>query len=126
MGSMGLKISIGSLDVSVELNDSQTAKWIVSRLPLTSRAELWGEEVYFYIKPQTELETSYAADVVEVGDVAYWPQGPCLCLFFGMTPSSRNGQIMPASTVTVIGRVSGDARILEKTKEGDLIQVEKL
>lgn len=123
---MDIKVSIGSLEVEVQLNDSQTAKAISSGLPLKSKAELWGKEVYFYVDPRMELESSYAADVVEAGDVAYWPQGPCLCLFFGLTPSSRNGKIMPASTVTVIGRITTDIKLLEKVKDAEQVKVEKL
>lgn len=122
---MRIKVTIGKLIVFVKLNESRTAKMIWDNLPLTAKAELWGEEVYFYIKPKMGIEKEYAREVVELGDVAYWPQGACMCLFFGMTPNSRDGKIMPASAVNVFGKLEGDARVLSSVKEGDSIKIER-
>ena len=49
------------------------------------------------------------ARVVELGDLGYWPPGKAWCIFFGQTPVSQPGKIMPASAVNVIGKVLGDA-----------------
>lgn len=38
-------------------------------------------------------------------DVAYWPEGSALCFFYGQTPISKQGKIMPYSPVNVIGRI---------------------
>ena len=122
---MRIKITAGGLEVFGSLNGSRTAKLIAEGLPFTARVELWGEEVYFYIKPKTVIEKEYAADVVAAGDLAYWPQGPCMCLFFGLTPNSRDGKIMPASTVNLLGKLEGDPRILSRVKEGEPIKVER-
>jgi hypothetical protein len=43
--------------------------------------------------------------VVEVGDVAYWPDGEALCLFFEATPASSDERPRAASAVNVIGHV---------------------
>jgi hypothetical protein len=121
-----IKITIGKLLVFASLNESKTAKLIWDNLPITAKAERWGDEVYFYIKPKTSIEKEYARDVVEVGDVAYWPSGPCMCLFFGLTPVSRDGKIMPASTVNVFGKLEGDPYLLKGVKDGDPLKVEKV
>ncbi len=47
------------------------------------------------------MEIEDGREVVEMGDVAYWPDGPSLCLFFGRTPASRGYEIRAASPVTV-------------------------
>ena len=122
---MRIKITIGKLSVFVELNGSKTAYLIWEKVPFEAKVELWGEEVYFYIKPKAGIEKEIAHDIVEVGDVAYWPQGPCMCLFFGMTPNSRDNKIMPASTVNVFGKLEGDARVLNQVKDGDAIKVDR-
>jgi len=62
---------------------------------------------------------------VEVGDVGYWPPGKALCLFFGPTPISRPGEVRPASTVVLVGRLSSDPEELRKVREGDLVRVER-
>jgi len=120
---MRIKIVIGSLVVFANLNASQTAELIWEHLPLSSTAELWGEEIYFYIKPKIGLETEYAREAVEVGDIAYWPSGPCMCLFFGPTPISRDGKITPASAVNVFGKIEGDPGVLARVKDGKVITV---
>ncbi|MDD5195272.1 MAG: cyclophilin-like fold protein [Candidatus Omnitrophica bacterium] len=131
---MRIKITIGTLTVFAELNDSRTARLIWDNLTLEARAELWGDEVYFYIKPKIGIEKDYGRDVVEAGDVAYWPggrglvsscQSPCMCLFFGLTPKSKNGKIMPASTVNVFGKLEGNPRTLSQVKENQPITVER-
>ena len=122
---MRIKITIGKLVVFARLNESKTAKLIWDNLPITAKAERWGDEIYFYIKPKTVLEKEYARDVVEVGDVAYWPNGPCMCLFFGLTPISCDGKIMPASAVNVFGKLEGDPHLLRGVKDGDILKVEK-
>ena len=123
---MRIKITIGKLVVFAKLNESKTAKLIWDNLPIEAKAERWGDEVYFYIKPKTGIEKEYARDIVEEGDLAYWPTGPCMCLFFGLTPMSRDGKIMPASTVNVFGKLEGDPHLLKGVKDGDNIKVEKV
>jgi uncharacterized protein len=122
---MRIKIAIGELEVFASLNQSQTAKLIWKNLPIKAKAELWGDEVYFYIKPKVGLEKEFAQNEVKIGDVAYWPPGPCMCLFFGLTPKSKDGKIIPASAVNVFGSLEGDAWILKRVKEGEAIIVEK-
>ena len=123
---MRIKITIEKLVVFARLNESKTAKLIWDNLPITAKAERWGDEIYFYIKPKTGIEKEYARDVVEEGDLAYWPTGPCMCLFFGLTPMSRDGKIMPASTVNVFGKLEGEAHLLKGVKDGDTLKVEKV
>ncbi len=122
---MRIKITAGKVTASAKLNDSKTAKLIWDNLPISAKAERWGDEVYFYIKPKTGIEKEFARDVVEEGDVAYWPTGPCMCFFFGLTPASRDGKIMPASTVNVFGRIEGDPHVLSGVKDGEPVKVEK-
>jgi len=64
------------------------------------------------------------SEVVERGDVAYWPPGNAICLFFGPTPVSKPGEIRPASPVNVFGRVVGDPDRLKAVKSGEKVRVE--
>ena len=122
---MRIKITIGKLVVFARLNESRTAKLIWDNLPITANAERWGDEVYFYIKSKIGIEKEYARDIVEEGDVVYWPTGPCMCFFFGLTPASRDGKIKPASTVNVFGKLEGDPHLLNGVKDGNLLKVER-
>ena len=105
---MKIGITVGSLSMEAELNDSPTAKKVAEALPITSPFNTWGEEIYFSIPVEAQLDDT-ARDVVELGDLGYWPTGSAFCIFFGQTPMSEPGKIVPASAVNIIGKVIGDA-----------------
>jgi hypothetical protein len=83
-----INISVENLSVEAEMLDTPTAKKILEVLPLESSANVWGDEIYFDIPLNIELEPEAGADV-EIGDLAYWPAGPAFCIFFGPTPVSK-------------------------------------
>lgn len=105
---MKINIKIGKLTMEAELNDSPTAKQVVAALPIKTSFNTWGDEIYFSIPVTASVDQS-AQEVVEVGDLGYWPPGKAFCIFFGQTPASRPGKIMPASAVNMLGKVLGDA-----------------
>ena len=105
---MRIAIQIGTLSMEAELNDTSTAQQIAAALPLRSSFNTWGDEIYFSIPINATLDGS-AQEVVELGALGYWPPGKAFCIFFGQTPASQPGKIMPASAVNVIGKVLGDA-----------------
>ena len=122
---MSRKIVVKAGDVTIEgtLNDSPTANAIWENLPVTGKANIWGDEIYFAIPVKEELEST-AKEVVAMGDLGYWPPGRALCIFFGPTPASTGAEIRPASAVNIIGRVEGDATVFKKVKEGTRIQID--
>jgi hypothetical protein len=111
--------------IEVWLNESQAAKELVEKLPIESRASLWGEEVYFLIRPRLTPDKN-AKEEVRVGDLAFWPPGPGLCLFFGKTPASKGNEPRAANPVTVIGQVVSNIEDLRKIKNKDKIVVRKV
>ena len=115
--------SIGAVEAMIfDEKNPITAQKILKALPIESKARLWGDEVYFDI-PVFEHEEDSQVEV-EVGSLAYWPAGNCLCIFFGKTPASKGDLPAAASPVNVIGKVSGDVLIFKKIKNGDLIRIE--
>lgn len=118
---MNIKIIIGDLSVEGELNNSPTARKVAAALPISASFNTWGEEIYFTIPVDAELDES-AREVVEMGDLGYWPTGKAFCIFFGQTPLSKQGKIIPASAVNIIGKVIGDAtRFKEVMHESEVI-----
>jgi hypothetical protein len=103
-----IAIRVGSLTMEAELNDTQTARQVADALPIHTRFSTWGDEIYFAIPIEAALEAD-AREVVEMGDLGYWPPGNAFCIFFGSTPTSQAGEIRPASAVNLIGKVIGDA-----------------
>jgi hypothetical protein len=122
---MKIKISIGKKDMLAELNDSPTARKILDILPLTTSFNTWGDEIYFSI-PVNSPPDETAKDVVEIGDLGYWPPGSAFCIFFGMTPMSSPGKIMPASAVNIIGKILGDPADFKKVMHESKVTIESV
>lgn len=118
-----IRIRAGSVEAAAEMNDSETAGAIVAALPLKAVVRTWGKEIWFPIPVTAELEAD-AVDLVEVGDLGYWPTGKAFCIFFGPTPMSGEGEIRPASEVNLVGRVRGDARVFGVVCDGDPVQLD--
>ena len=121
---MKIKIFTGEIEAVAVLENTPTAKAIYKALPLDGAAHRWGDEVYFAIPLRIDLEKN-ATDAVEEGNVAYWPEGHCFCIFFGKTPASTEDEIKAASKVNIIGRIKGDPKIFRSVKHSDLIILEK-
>ena len=117
-----IRITAGAVQLEARLNDTETAEAISEALPITAPANTWGDEIYFGIPVTAELEQGQ--EVVDLGDLGYWPPGRAFCIFFGLTPASRGEEIRPASAVTVIGKVQGDVTLLQQVKSGTLVVME--
>ena len=119
-----IRILISDLKVEAELNESKTAQWVGETLPIESKTNLWGEEIYFTIPVKAGLEEG-AREVVSAGELGDWPTGHAFCIFFGPTPASRGDEIRAASAVNVIGKVLGDPKVFRKVKDGVKVTLEK-
>ena len=125
MGERQIEISAGDVIVTAVLNDSDTADELWAALPITARAQTWGDEIYFSIPVSVE-EADDSQETVEMGAVAYWPPGSALCLFWGPTPTSAPGEIRPASAVNVMGLIDGDPTVLGGVADGTEVVVARM
>ena len=110
--------------VRLELDDSispKTYKAILDNLPVEVSINRWGEELYTdRTIIAVEQEDNAKTEVNEL-DVAYWPEGNALCLFYGPTPISKDGKILAYSPVNIIGKIvdsSDKDGILNQIKDG--------
>lgn len=117
-----IMIEVEGLTVAAELNDTPTGQKIAEILPIEGSANVWGEEIYFDIPLQAELEPD-AREEVDVGDLGYWPAGPAFCIFFGPTPVSRGDKPRAYSPVNVFGQVVGDAKQFKSVAGGATIYI---
>lgn len=101
---MRIIIKFALSSVEAELFDTPTGRTIYESLPIQRNVNRWGEEIYFEVPVHCELEENARAEV-NVGDLAYWPNMPAFCIFFGPTPVSTSGQPVAASPVNVFGRI---------------------
>ena len=106
----------GSL--AATLDDTPTARSLVAALPLSARAQTWGEEVYFEIPVKAALEKT-AKQVVPPGTVCFWVEGSSLALPWGRTPISEGKESKLVSPCNVLGRIDGEARDFASVKGGD-------
>lgn len=122
---MSHKIVIKAGPVTAEgvLSDTPTAQAIWDALPLTGKVNTWGDEIYFAIPVKEDLEPT-AQEIVELGDLGYWPSGRAFCIFFGPTPASTGNEIRPASAVNMIGRIEGDPTVFKQVKDGARVQID--
>jgi len=108
-------------NIILELDDSnspKTVKAFVENLPFSVGLNLWGDEIYTDKSPIQEKEEN-AKSLVNLNDVAFWPTGKAICLFFGPTPIGNKGEIKPYSPVNVIGKIiNADKKILTKIEDG--------
>ncbi|HET6590226.1 MAG TPA: cyclophilin-like fold protein [Candidatus Nitrosocosmicus sp.] len=108
-------IDLDNKSIPLELDSSSSPKTfqaIIDHLPVKVRINRWGDELY---TDPTEIdikEEENAKTEVSELDIAYWPEGKALCLFFGPTPISTNGKILAYSPVNVVGKIL-DASIKE-------------
>ena len=95
-----ITIKAGQVSATAVLHQTPAAEAIWRALPIEARANTWGDEIYFSIPVKADLEKD-AKEVVESGDLGYWPPGTAFCIFFGPTPASRGNEIRPASAVNI-------------------------
>lgn len=117
-------IEAGEVTSEAILTESETAKAIWDSLPIESTCNTWGDEVYFGIPVFLSLDKT-AKEIVDIGDLGYWPTGKALCIFFGPTPISEGDEIRPASAVNIVGKILGDPKIFKKVSTGTKVHVKK-
>jgi hypothetical protein len=120
-----VRISAGTVSATATLQDNATAEAIWAALPITARGNRWGAEIYFEI-PVRVPQADDARDVVQAGELGYWPVGHAFCIFWGPTPASQGDEIRAYSPVNVFGRLEGDPFAFESVPGGAEFRVEKV
>lgn len=96
-----IKITAGDVQVTATLNDSRTADLMWDALPITASGSTWGDEIYF--RTEVEAKEEDGVEVVDLGDVAYWPPEQPLS-------SLRAAPVLRASECPAPGRTRGKTR----------------
>jgi hypothetical protein len=118
-----IKIKIKELELSAELNDSPCAKKLTSLLPIEFTMLRWGDEYYGDCGIKVDL-SSDAKDVMEIGEMAIWPAGNALCIFFGPTPASKANEPRAVSPVNPVGRLIDSHKPLKKLGSSVHVRIE--
>lgn len=97
--------------LEAELTDALAARKVTGALPLSASMSRWGDEYYGSVDLDVS-EDSTGKTIMDVGEIAYWPPGKALCIFFGPTPASTDERPTAASTVLPVGRVTSGLEAL--------------
>ena len=109
-------------EIIIYINESHPlARSILDAVPFKAKPEFWKEEIYF--KTPVKGEKGLLTSEVIPGEVAYWPPGSALCLFYGLS--------QPYGKVTTLGYIVGklsDVRriVLEYEDEVESIEVREV
>lgn len=115
--------STGNVYAKIVQENPKTANVFWDALPMEGVANIWGDEIYFTIPVDQGLEN--ASEVVDLGDVCYWPPGKAFCIFFGKTPASRGDEIRAASPVNVFAKIDGDPTVFKVVRNGEHVRLER-
>ena len=119
-----IRITAGVVQVEARLLKAPTAHLLWDALPLTGRANLWGEEIYFEIPLDAPAEPG-AREEMAVGEIAFWPPGKAFCIFFGPTPASAGDAPRAASPVNPLGMTTGDPKQFLSVRGGADVRIER-
>jgi hypothetical protein len=118
-----IEISAGDVRAVAVLHENATADAVWAALPLGGRGNRWGDEIYFDIPVQVP-QADDARDVLEAGELGYWPLGHAVCIFWGPTPASMGEEIRAYSPVNVFGRLEGDPLVFASVPDASPIRIE--
>lgn len=120
MGDLHIRVDGQELDAAwLDTNDTTQAA-VRGALPLEGAATRWGAELYMHIS--VDATPTDVQLVVPPGTLAYWPDGPAICLFWGPTPASTDEMPTAASPVAPIARVH-DTSPLEQLSGGASMRI---
>lgn len=118
-------INVDSKTLEATLNETKTSDLFYSKLPLTLTMDRWGGEYYGDCgidgvnSDKTKVE-------MEPGELAIWPQGMALCIFFDKTPASVDDKPRAISPVFPIGKIEGDLSFLKNMGHSIEVLIDKV
>lgn len=115
-------IRAGDVAVRAELLKTPTAQKVRAALPIYATVHTWGDEIYFTVDFDCPEEPG-AKDVMELGEIAFWPGGNAIAIGFGRTPASRGDEIRLVSPCNVWAHAVDDVRKFSSVRDGEEVAV---
>ena len=122
--SKKINISAGEFLTTATLNNSSYSEKFYDSLPLEGSCQIWGDELFFSTSINME-EDDQSLEVVNFGDIAFWPPGSAFCIFWGPTPMSQGKEIRPASKVNLLGSIDSQLSKIKNISAGTKILLSK-
>ena len=122
MTKMSIRTRSGTYTAELDSSPISDELWL--SLPYEAPLNMWGDEIYFEVPVRTKVKGDQT--IMDVGDIAYWPEARALCLFFGPTPlSADDGRPVSAFALKKIGHLLDDVSTLEHSGDGSKILLER-
>ena len=109
----------------LDLRETLTADIIYNALPLKSKVQKWGDEIYFETGLIIELESD-AKSIVNIGEIAFWNSGSAIAIGYGKTPISKGNEIRLISPCNIWADSKFEKSCIENIKENETIILEKM
>jgi len=119
-----IRIIIGEEVYEAELNDTGTARRLAAALPVEAAVARWGGEAYCMTGVDADPGDP-TREVLEAGELAFWPAGRAFCIFWGPTPASQGTEPRAVSPVVPIGRILGGLERLNRTCATQTLRIER-
>ena len=87
-----LILKFNSKVFEIKLRNTETARLIAKSIPVKSRVQTWGEEIFFNTNLKVKLEDD-AKEVMKLGEIAFWTEGSAIAIGYGKTPVSAGDEI---------------------------------
>ena len=107
----------------VNLRDTKTATLIPKSVPINSKIQMWGEEIFFNTNLQVALEND-AKEVMQLGELAFWTEGSAIAIGYGKTPVSIDQEIRLIGPCNVWGDGNFKKSDFDDIKPGDEISLD--
>ena len=116
-------ISIDTISFEVNMKNTVTADIISNKLPLKGEPLKWGEEYYIYTELTNIKIEEDAKQVIEIGEIAFWPKGSAIAIGYGPTPISLDNEIRLADKCNIWGHTKFDLRKLSILKYPKILSI---
>ena len=107
----------------INLRNTETSRLIANSIPINSKIQIWGEEIFFDTNLQVKLEDD-AKEVVQLGELAFWTEGSAIAIGYGKTPVSIGQEIRLIGPCNVWGDGNFKKSDFDNIKNGDEISLE--
>ena len=107
----------------INLLDTETARLISKSVPINSKIQMWGEEIFFNTNLQVALEND-AKEVMQLGELAFWTEGSAIAIGYGKTPVSIDQEIRLIGPCNVWGDGNFKKSDFDDIKPGDEISLD--
>ena len=107
----------------INLRNTETSRLIANSIPINSKIQIWGEEIFFNTNLQIKLEDD-AKEVMKLGELAFWTEGSAIAIGYGKTPVSIDQEIRLIGPCNVWADGNFKKSDFDNIKPGDEISLE--